>query len=856
MIAPLATIALLATAFASGARAEAVHGAFVHGVASGDPTHDSVVIWTRVTPTGRDPGETDPDPNVSFDVRWRVATTPPTSAAVDPDARPVVEGSRVPMAPGSTVFGWSDSSKVARAGIATARAERDWTVKVDVTGLSHGVRYWYAFDVVDTRGGSKTKPSDFPPMTRERRSETGTFELPPPKGVAYPRDHGPVRAAVFSCANWGWGYFHAYDAAARGWGGVDELNSIAEDSRRLHVWFHLGDYYYEYGQTHYPNADESVPERWRSLDPSTETVTLDDYRRRHRLYRSDPGLQRLHASAPVVAMWDDHEIANNPWMNGAEDHQAWEGDFKTRARAAIRAYHEWLPTREPGAGSNGEDDSSDSDSYYYNRTVHFGDVASFHVLETRLTARTDPNANPSGNVWANLTAEIAASDTKAPASWPGSALERRIRDVKTGLDAYRSEENEQMAGPAQLAWLADEVTSSAASGVAWQIVAQASPVMDMMSPDVEKAADALDGDGAPPPTGHESWRAALEAWTDWTGTAPPNAESFGDGGRAVPVSAARALLAAGRYRLNWNFDDWHGYAAERRRLLKALVPNANRAVIIGGDSHDSWAGVIAADETHWGAEGSWAAGARDPSSLVNSVGAVEFDAPSVSPPGAFEQSFAWCPSELIDRGHLEANPGTLRHAQTGRRGFVMITADADTFTADFVLTPTVRSRGYSPTCGGSFVVTERADGLNGGGLVLTERACPQFPSKLFTGPADPRFVDWSAGAAAGLGSAAATDGRDDGRIKTMDETWIFGVFLGAFFVVGFAAGLTWRQGACGDVNARGGSGGGDRGTTGRGRRGQRNYHSLDDSAARDAADGDDRQSEIEMGSVGGTRPSR
>ena len=110
MIAPLATIALLATAFASGARAEAVHGAFVHGVASGDPTHDSVVIWTRVTPTGRDRGETDPDPNVAFDVRWRVATTPPTSTAVDPDARPVTEGSRQPMAPDSTVFGWPEPS--------------------------------------------------------------------------------------------------------------------------------------------------------------------------------------------------------------------------------------------------------------------------------------------------------------------------------------------------------------------------------------------------------------------------------------------------------------------------------------------------------------------------------------------------------------------------------------------------------------------------------------------------------------------------------------------------------------------------------------------------------------------------
>ena len=849
MIAPLATIALLATAFASGARAEAVHGAFVHGVASGDPTHDSVVIWTRVTPTGRDRGETDPDPNVAFDVRWRVATTPPTSTAVDPDARPVTEGSRQPMAPDSTVFGWPDSSEVARAGVATARAERDWTVKVDVTGLSHGVRYWYAFDVVDASGpGSKTRASDFPPTTREARSDTGTFELPPPKGVAYPRDHGPLRAAVFSCANWAWGHFHAYDAAARGWGGADEPNAIvnADDEPRIHVWFHLGDYYYEYGRTHYPNADEAVPERWRSLDPTSETVTLDEYRRRHRLYRSDPGLRRLHASAPVVAMWDDHEIANNPWMNGAEDHQAWEGDFKTRARAAIRAYHEWLPTREPSArtdNSSGNADSGNAD-YYYNRTVHFGDVASFVVLETRLTARTRPNANPGGDVWANLTKEIAASDTRAPASWPGSALERRIRAVKTGLDAYRSEENEQMAGPAQLAWLADEVTGSASAGVAWQIVAQASPVMDMMSPDLEKAANALDGDGATPPTGHGSWRAALEAWTDWNGTAPPGAESFGDGGRAVPVDSARALLAAGRYRLNWNFDDWRGYAAERRRLLEAVVPNANRAVIIGGDSHDSWAGVIAAETTHWGAEGSWAAGARDPASLgPGSVGAVEFDAPSVSPPGAFEQSFAWCPSELIDRGHLEANPGTLRHARTGRRGFVMITADADEFTADFVLTPTVRSRGYSPACGGSFVVTPSNGSPDvGRGLVLTERACPRFPSRLFTGPADPRFADWSGAgdSSAGLGSANRDD--SDRRIKTMDDTWIFGVFLGAFFVVGFAAGLTWRQGACGDVNARGGEG--DRHGLGRSRGRQRDYHSLDD------ADGDDRPSEIEMGSVG------
>ena len=284
----LVATALLLTVCAHFVDAEATHGAFLHGVASGDPTHDSVVIWTRVTPTGRDPGETDPDPHVSFHVRWRVATVPPTSTPVDPVAKPVTEGSRVPMAPGSTSFGWPDASTVAKAGIARAVADKDWTVKVDVTGLRHGVRHWYAFDVVemtssDDQSNNQNQASSYPALTTARRSETGTFELPPPKGTPYPHNHGPLRAAVFSCANWAWGHFHAYDAAGRGWGGVDVSGSVAGESSRLDAWFHLGDYYYEYGNTHYPNADEAVPDRWRSLSPAHETVTLDDYRRRHQV---------------------------------------------------------------------------------------------------------------------------------------------------------------------------------------------------------------------------------------------------------------------------------------------------------------------------------------------------------------------------------------------------------------------------------------------------------------------------------------------------------------------------------------------------------------------------------------------
>ena len=147
-------------------------------------------------------------------------------------------------------------------------------------------------------------------------------------------------------------------------------------------------------------------------------------------------------------MWDDHEIANNEWTDGAEDHQTdREGRYSDRVRAAIRAYHEWLPTREPATVDPG------APAVAYNRTVHFGDVASFVVMETRLVARTDPNANPAGNVFANASREIAASATPAPVDWRGSALERRLDAIGETLEAYRSREDKRMLGDAQTRWI-------------------------------------------------------------------------------------------------------------------------------------------------------------------------------------------------------------------------------------------------------------------------------------------------------------------------------------------------------------------------------------------------------------------
>ena len=380
------------------ARAESIHGAFVHGVASGDPTSDSVVIWTRVTPTGRDyPGEIDPDATARFDVAWTVSTAPPTD---DADA-------------GIGTRAW-DRAAVVQTGAFDAGAETDWCVKVEVRRLTPNLRYHYAFETIPAPGRG--------PIAR---SPVGTFTLPPPRGEPYPapgassssgreisssssESSSSLMFAVFSCSSWAWGRFHAYDAAWRGWG------------ENLTAWLHLGDYYYEYGPTHYPSADEAVPDRWASLFPRRETVTLDDYRRRHATHRSDPSLQKLSAAAPLLAMWDDHEIANDPWVGGAEDHQEGEpeneGDWEDRKVNALRAYHEWLPTRVGlDAGPEGASSSAGftletfklDELRSYERVAHFGDVASVAILETRVGARTETDAQPGGGVFANATRRFA-----------------------------------------------------------------------------------------------------------------------------------------------------------------------------------------------------------------------------------------------------------------------------------------------------------------------------------------------------------------------------------------------------------------------------------------------------------------
>ena len=304
---------------------------------------------------------------------YGVASGDPTDSAVllwtrvnpSPDATP---GSGVGPAVDVVweVSGTEDFATVLRTGTVTTDAARDHTVKVDVTGLATYTRYFFRF-----RALGATSPVG---RTQTAPDEPGTPHA--------------LRFAFTSCANWTGGYFSPYrHLAAR-----TDLDFVLE----------LGDYLYEYGN----GADRYGPDELageRDHEPAVEMTTLTDYRLRHALYKSDPDLQAAHAAFPWIVIFDDHEVTNDTWRDGAENHGDGdvpdEGDFTTRRRLAYQAYLEWMPIRLPDqTGAVGE--------FRFWRRFRFGDLADLHVLETR--------QNRDQQVGMTDTAELASPDRHLP----------------------------------------------------------------------------------------------------------------------------------------------------------------------------------------------------------------------------------------------------------------------------------------------------------------------------------------------------------------------------------------------------------------------------------------------------------
>ncbi|WP_223206168.1 alkaline phosphatase D family protein [Streptomyces xanthii] len=291
--------AVLAAPLAAATSAHAAEApAFLHGVASGDPLPDGILLWTRVTPSAEATPGSGKGPDVQ--VSWEIAE--------DKAFRTVVG-----------------------RGTATASAATDHTVKADVRGLRPASTYHYRFSADGVH------------------SPTGRTRTAPATDAAAPG----LRFGVVSCANWEAGYYSAYrHLAAR-----TDLDAV----------FHLGDYIYEYKTGEYPAADYTV----RPHQPAHEIVSLADYRLRHATTKTDPDVQAMHTAHPLVAIWDDHEFANDAWSGGAENHTPGaEGDWAARQQAAKQAYFEWMPVRASTAGT-------------VYRRLRFGKLADLHLLDLR-----------------------------------------------------------------------------------------------------------------------------------------------------------------------------------------------------------------------------------------------------------------------------------------------------------------------------------------------------------------------------------------------------------------------------------------------------------------------------------------
>lgn len=274
---------------------------FYYGVASGDPTAEGVVIWTKLSP-----GNT----QSAARVRWELAE--------------------------DSLF-----QRPVKQGVANTNAETDWTLAVDVQGLEAGRYYYYRFE----------HQGDFSITGRTKTAAAGPVDK--------------LRFAVVSCANYEAGYYNAYAAIAR----RNDLDAV----------LHLGDYIYEYGTGTYGNK-----KLLRRHIPDKEIIRIEDYRARYAQYRLDPDLRQAHARHPFICIWDDHEIANDAYKDGAQNHQPdTDGDWETRKAAARQAYFEWIPLRRDAAGQ-------------LYRQLSFGDMASLWMLDERLEGRS-PQAKEGGS---------------------------------------------------------------------------------------------------------------------------------------------------------------------------------------------------------------------------------------------------------------------------------------------------------------------------------------------------------------------------------------------------------------------------------------------------------------------------
>ena len=411
-------------------------------------------------------------------------------ASFDPSSSSVIIWTRYNRS--NTEVIWEVSTKqnfetILRTGKIMTDVMRDNTIAIELTELEADQKLYYRFSNVEDEAVSVI-------------GET----------ITLPVNASSVQLAVCSCSNYQAGLFNVYDAMAK---------SSAD------IIVHLGDYFYEYEAGGYGASPENAS-LGRVHQPANEILSLDDYRTRYKQYRSDASLQLAHQKKPFICVWDDHEIANDTWKDGAENHtEATEGSFEVRKQNALQAYSEFLPFSRTDANNN----------MLIYRKVNIGNLVNLLMLDTRVIARD-------------------------------KQLDLNNYFTQGGFDAVSfqtdlSDPSRTLVGTTQRNWLVNEINNSTAK---WQVLGQQVLMGKMYVP-----AEILLAFGTP---GFE---------TVLTEIVTIKVRMLNNDPTLTDEEKARVLTV-----LPYNLDAWDGYPVDRETIYASL--GGKKIVTLAGDTHNAW----------------------------------------------------------------------------------------------------------------------------------------------------------------------------------------------------------------------------------------------------------------------------
>jgi len=432
-------------------------------------------------------------------------------ASFDPSATGIIIWTRYSVETDAEIT-WEISkensfSEILRRGQVKADATNDFTLAIDVQNIASNTKYYYRF---------------YNAKTKEASVVGETLTLP-----AKTDNVNEVKMAVVSCSNFPAGLFNVYGAIAK---------SEAD------VVVHLGDYIYEYAPGQY-GTNPYTNELGRAHKPSKEIVNLADYRERYRQYRSDKNLQLLHQKKPFICVWDDHELADNAYRSGAENHQPDEGSFDTRKMAAFQAYSEYIPLK------------TGKDQRIY-RSFTFGNLISLYMLDTRIIARDKQ---------LDYTNYIDGSGN--------------FKQTQFQTDLLSN--NRKLIGNEQMTWLGTQINADTTT---WKVLGQQILMTKMLIPAellmlLNRVMTEIAHFGNAQPSTMAALSAAIGQLvilkTRYLQKDPT----------LTPQDIARITTV-----LPYNLDAWDGYFMERERLYSILA--GKKIVVLAGDTHNAWLGKL------------------------------------------------------------------------------------------------------------------------------------------------------------------------------------------------------------------------------------------------------------------------